>query len=261
MKQNIRFPKYRYAFSLIELLVVIGIIGILLAIILPGLSGARASAMQLQSLSNLRQIYIVFEDYSSEYNDAHPFGTGNMDLNKGGKGKGNFKLGTKGTNGIGMNFGNNWSITGDWPVIVSPIAPWGKFQKVFIDPGVDLAERPFPLPSYVYSASFVARPQTWRENAEPKPEYLKPTFASEVRTPSQKVFLWDGDMPYLRDGLKWKGFDIDIPVPCLFRDGHAELKTPSRATDPIHNPFIKDDGKLSIGRLFNTENGVLGRDY
>ncbi|MGH7178511.1 MAG: prepilin-type N-terminal cleavage/methylation domain-containing protein [Tepidisphaeraceae bacterium] len=59
-------------FSLVELLVVIGIIGYLIALLLPALSGARQAALRTQCAANLRQIGYAFESYSIENNGWVP---------------------------------------------------------------------------------------------------------------------------------------------------------------------------------------------
>ena len=64
----------RSAFTLVELLVVIGIIALLISILLPTLSRARQSANVVYCLSNLRQMGVAANLYTDAYKGSRPIG-------------------------------------------------------------------------------------------------------------------------------------------------------------------------------------------
>src|SRR5215210_3064458 len=67
-----RRARARAAFTLVELLVVIGIIAILIAILLPALQQARRQAYQVQCASNMKQIATGLLMYIADNKGTHP---------------------------------------------------------------------------------------------------------------------------------------------------------------------------------------------
>ena len=62
----------RSGFTLIEILVVIGIIALLAAILFPVLSRARENARRTTCLSNLQQLGLAFQQYTADYGRRYP---------------------------------------------------------------------------------------------------------------------------------------------------------------------------------------------
>src|SRR5439155_20354509 len=70
----------RRGFTLVELLVVIGIIAVLVGILLPALGRARESAQRSVCLNNLRQLGNMLRMYANENKDQVPLGCTSSDM-------------------------------------------------------------------------------------------------------------------------------------------------------------------------------------
>lgn len=250
-----RIRKWRSAFTLVEVLVCIGIIALLISIAVPALGGARDRSRELSSSVNLRNIAQVFQLYAQGSKDLYPCvvpGKFYPDPNP------RVPLITMG----------HWEVSNRWPSLILDSYPWDSYSSMYLSPG---ATREFDtgslvgttFSSYQYSASFLGQPRIWSGEPVPSDQWEKlekGTRQAMVRYPAAKVLLWDNELPTLRRSLERDIYNNLLEkAPMVFADGHTEDRVPAEANPGVTNwaPFASNAHPF----LHNTRNGVYGRDY
>ena len=163
----------RGAFTLVELLVVIGIIALLISILLPALNQAREQANMVKCLSNLRQIGMAAAAYTS--------------ANKGTVLPADVDLGPP---YVDPTFGRNWNDTWATILVAENHLPYPRGLDANSPPGSDNV---FGCPSGILEMSQVTHTSVnipnSRKDGRGSMGYL---HQSAVLEPGLNVFVWFG---------------------------------------------------------------------
>lgn len=267
-------------FSLVELLVVVSVIGLLTAIALPALRGARMDARRLQSVTNARSIMSTFQAVA-DAKRTYPFTAAGTRPAGAPAGAPTPPPGVIlvpwWPQGTIIGISSHWAHEFLWPGMVSDVAPWTENYATWVSPGRSTLlpeSAPMGLPggstgedeggvsvdrtvSYRYSHTFVAKPALWREGTGLSPALLSGVTPAEVQYPSSKVVVYDADLAYLNRTPRVVGGHYAAATPMAFADGHAEAKDPTTAKAGFANPLNAGSSMT----IHNTPEGAAGLDY
>ena len=174
-----------HGFTLVELLVVIGIIALLIAILLPVLSKARAAANRVACLSNIKQIHMGITLYCDDNHDWYP----------------TCAYPTDGAAYVQMNDDWIW-----WEqnrnLDDSPIAKYlnlggDRLKKLLRCPADNLENRK-PLPGIMsgQGAYFYSYTMNQSTGVNYVPEYWSRTKRVQWHRPAEKILLAEQLLPY-----------------------------------------------------------------
>jgi len=178
----------RHAFTLVELLVVIGIIALLISILLPALSRARAQASSVDCQARLRQVGMGLQIYATSNNGLLPWGM----LNHGAP----HLAGTvnpytneqwwKWHYTVSQMLGtDNMKNVADW---------WGPGSQVFIDRDT-IEGQPWG-----WRSDYIANPRVllWNDGSDAYPppsgtpeSQMRQRRIASLRRPSESMAVWD----------------------------------------------------------------------
>ncbi len=198
-----------HGFTLIELLVVVAIIAVLVAILLPALSKAKAEALNVTCQSNLRQLSLIIEMFTNEYNGrfppheiGHPYNYWYTSLPRAG-----YQLpGKKDADGTPLCSDSHWSV-----------------PEVSLEPGYDIFSIPHPH-CYMYNFAL------WRYatvNSIPNPQNTVSFCDGFIIASGIWVSFWDNPSyfwsvyPNIGD---WHNGKANL----LFIDEHVESRKKNR---------------------------------
>ena len=173
----------RAAFTLAELLVVIGIIGILIALLFPVIARARMNAQMTGCANNIKQIYVATLAYCSDNNDTLYYAPAYQDTTMNWP----YPFRMKSAGNIDYTQGLLWRY-------VSSSVPVR--QSIFTCPG-DVKEPPQGMPTVIRNFSYSFNGTlNWDTSknyytSQPNATTTPPLHITAIVSPAHKILIWE----------------------------------------------------------------------
>lgn len=233
-------------FSLVELLVVVGVLGVLLAVTIPVLRSARVGSEESVSVARCRGCVMMLQGQPSS-SERYPMGRLGGPLHN--------PLGPTAwvelSNGDALFF--PWfahSSSWNW-VVVSLGEP---VSEAWISPS-RRGDTLGPMDSdYRLTHAVMATRSHWTKGGEQNPSMWGGQLIAGVARPASKVLIWESGEALRGRVTGESGFRVARPLG--FCDGHVENRNLLDARAGVYNRFIDYSAPL-----LTTEHGTAGWDF
>ncbi|MEZ6242299.1 MAG: hypothetical protein R3B57_04580 [Phycisphaerales bacterium] len=236
------------AYTLIEAILIVAIIGLLIALLLPSLGRARLGAQDTVSLSNMRQHASVYAAYATDFDDYSPYPVdpdATLNVFRGG--------------GQVVEAEYFW-VTELWQfALADAYYDAAVFSDSFSHP---LDRQNGTWITYRMTSSFLADPRYWVDRPDRDVSLWGGVRVTQTRFPADKAWLIEfhprrgipvglGSVGQSREG-----------VGLAFVDGHSERLNGPQLTVPLfYGDGLVDQALRQIGIFgMHTPDGALGRD-
>ncbi|MDQ7012304.1 MAG: MauE/DoxX family redox-associated membrane protein [Planctomycetota bacterium] len=240
----------RRAFTLLELILMIAILGLLVALLLPALGRARNSAREVVSTTNLRSHGQTINAYLGDWDDTFPAFTDP---------KVTYTIFRHENRILRLSYFDAHAF---WNFALAPEYYEGQLlHKSFFAP---LTSPSYVMTDYLYSCTFLAGSSFWEQERRTGPDQWRAVRAYEVDFPSSKgvyfapndgEIVWKDDIPSVEPGER-QG------IACV--DGSAEFRVADAFLGP---PYPTGEGdwpgsfhKSGADPVMHTISGSRGRD-
>ena len=259
-----RVAPTRPAFTLVEGLIVLGVLMILISLLLPALRQTRQAARDVSGLSNIRQIAVAVAGYTTDHSDVIPTVFAPLPAFSG-VGDPAQTVEVDGIRVGGWWFDNAWM----YHLALRPFLP----PEVLRAPEAPRARgrmstsgaRAVILPDYYLSDTFFALPSYWSRPTQFGPTQWGAQRMSRVQFPSAKGLLMQRH--FYPEGIGGSGRSAPQtePRPIAWADLSASAEAPANLRPGVphffHTGLVAPLPITAVGApVIETEDGILGRD-